>query len=750
MGDMYIQGSPDTMRGCAKGKKIGVLTSGGDAQGMNAAVRSIIRTALFEGAQPYVIYEGYHGLVEGNISAATWDDASGILNKGGTAIGTFRSQEFPTPEGMLKAAENLVTRGIDRLVVIGGDGSLTGFSVFSAKWAALLDDLATQGRITADQRQACPDLIFAGMVGSIDNDLVGTDITIGVDSALHRIQEAIDAIASTAASHQRCFVVEVMGRRCGYLALAAAISGGCDYVLVPELPPQPGWEADMCEQLRRSRAAGRKDSIVILAEGATTAAGDDISAEYVRSTIETTIGEETRVTILGHVQRGGTPSAYDRWSATWLGYEATTHVLTATSDDSGLVFGFHGEQILRIPLEKAVAETRSVPDLIQSKQYDQALALRGNEFQDLLRIFHDLSDPARTQAEQSDRRIGIMHASALAPGMNTAAKISAWLGISRGFTTMGIRDGFVGLANGDVTELTWKDVDGWNQEGGAVLGTRRHVPTVQELYAISRSVESMHLDGLIVIGGWSAYEGVQLLANERGRYPGLQIPIVCVPATIDNNLPGTLSSIGADTALNVVVDCIDKVKMSASASQRCFIIETMGHDCGYLALMGGFAGGAEQVYLHETGITLDALRTDINWLRDSFDSHGRSLFLGVRNENANPNYTTDVLAHLFDQEGEGRYDTRTLTIGHIQQGGSPTPADRLLATRLADAAITRLADQIAQGGQEISCVGLQQNEVRTTGIAEAMAGTDPDHQRPVDQWWLGLKPILDCVNREYY
>ena len=736
--------------GSAAGKKIGVLTGGGDAQGMNAALRAVVRTALYAGAQPYAILEGFQGMIDGgsDIKPFLWADASGILNRGGTVIGTYRSQEFRTHEGMLKAAKNLVHLGIDRLVVIGGDGSLTGLDDFSRQWGSLIDELLAQGDITAKQHDAHPVLVFAGMVGSIDNDMVGTDMTIGVDSALHRIQDAIDAIASTAASHQRCFVVEVMGRDCGYLALSTAISGGCDYVLVPEMPPSEGWEEAMCEQLRRSRKAGRKDSIVIVAEGATTRNGEEISAEHVRSTIEENLGEEARVTILGHVQRGGTPSAYDRWASTWLGYEAATYVLNTTGEEPGPVFGFHGEHVIQVPLKKAVSDTRSVPVLIREGRYHDAMALRGPEFRDLARIFHELSDPVRTHAQESDLRIGIVHAGALSPGMNTAAKTAVWLGIPRGFSMVGIHDGFIGLAHGDATQLTWKDVDGWSQEGGAVLGTRRHIPCVEELYAISRSLESERIDGLLVIGGWNAYEAVQLMNDERSRYPGLQIPIVCVPAAIDNNLPGTAMSIGADAALNVVVDCIDKVKMSASASQRCFVIETMGRDCGYLALMGGFAGGAEQVYLNETGITLDGVRADIEWLKQSFDQHGRSFFLAVRNENANPNYTTRVLAHLFDEEGQGRYDTRTLTIGHIQQGPAPTPADRLLATRLIDAAMTRIAEQISSGDKDIYCVGIFQNEVRMTDISEAMKATDRVHQRPLDQWWLNLKSVFDCVNRE--
>ena len=779
IGGMQLLSDPMGLRGVGAGKKVGVLTSGGDAQGMNAALRAVVRTALFAGARPYAICEGYQGMVLGGagIRELAWEDASGILNRGGTVIGTYRSKEFPTRAGMLKAAANLVERGIDRLVVIGGDGSLTGLDAFAGQWASLLDELAGQGRISAEQRAAYPRLVFAGLVGSIDNDLVGIDMTIGVDSALHRIQEAIDAIASTAASHQRCFVVEVMGRHCGYLALAAAISGGCDYVLVPEAPPDEGWESAMCEQLRRSRVAGRKDSIVIVAEGATTRDGRDISAEHVRAVIEDSLGEEARVTILGHVQRGGAPSAYDRWTATWLGYEAASYVLTAAGGEPGPVFGahgepgpvfgVHGEQVVRLPLVEAVAATRrahtlmgplgplgTVPDGPAeepspevSRGYGEAVALRGPEFADLLRIFAELSDPARTIGGPSDRRIGVMHAGALSPGMNTAVKTAVWLGISRGFRMVGVEDGFVGLAAGSLRELTWGDVDGWSQEGGAVLGTRRHTPTVEELYAISRNLES-HIDALLVVGGWSAYEGVRLMVAERARYPGLQIPIVCLPATIDNNLPGTAVSVGADAALTVIVDCIDKLKMAASASQRCFVIETMGRDCGYLALMGGLAGGAEQVYLNETGITLAGLRADIDWLKDSFDHHGRSLFLAVRNENANPNYTTEVMAHLFDEEGGARYDTRTLIIGHIQQGGTPTPADRLLATRLTDAAMTYLARELDGGGQGAGCVGLSANQVRLTDIVEAMATTDPAHQRTVDPWWSGLKPVLDCLNRE--
>ncbi|HMQ39467.1 MAG TPA: 6-phosphofructokinase, partial [Micropruina sp.] len=215
------------------GKRIGILTSGGDAQGMNAAVRAVVRTAITLGAEVYAIFEGYQGMIDGGdgIRRFGWDDVGNVLHRGGTVIGTFRSKQFRERDGRRIAARNLLAAGIDRLVVIGGDGSLSGLDAFRTEWPELLAELVASGELDRATADAHPALMIAGLVGSIDNDLVGTDMTIGADTALHRIVSAIDDLASTAASHQRSFVVEVMGRHCGYLALMAAVAGGCDYVL---------------------------------------------------------------------------------------------------------------------------------------------------------------------------------------------------------------------------------------------------------------------------------------------------------------------------------------------------------------------------------------------------------------------------------------------------------------------------------------------------------------------------------------
>ncbi len=743
---MTVDGQAIESAQLGKGLRIGILTSGGDAQGMNAAVRAAVRTAITLGAQVFAIYEGYQGMVDGGtgIRELAWEDVGSILHKGGTMIGTFRSKDFRERDGRRRAAKNLLAHGIDRLIVIGGDGSLSGLDKFRSEWSELVAELVTSGDVTPDVAQAHPALMFAGLVGSIDNDLVGTDMTIGADTALHRIVDAIDALSSTAASHQRSFVVEVMGRHCGYLALMSAIAGGCDFVLIPENPPEEGWEERMCSALRRGRKEGRRDSLVVVAEGACDRQGQPITSAYVRQVIEDHLHEDVRVTILGHVQRGGAPSAYDRWASTWLGHEAVLEVLGATADTAGPVIGFRGNRVTRVPLVEAVAKTRQVPELIASGDYDGAMAMRGGSFIEASKILTELVEPSRIDAPEESKRIAIVHAGGLAPGMNAAARDAVRLGISRGHTMLGVQDGFPGLRDGQISELNWGDVEGWLVDGGADLGLRRTVPGVDELYRISRAIEDHQVDALLMIGGWNGYQAAELMHSERERFPACGLPIVCVPASIDNNLPGSELAIGADTALNVITEALDRIKVSGSAAKRAFVVETMGRYCGYLALMSGLAGGAERVYLHEEGISLDALSADLEWLRNSFAS-GRKLFLAIRNENANPLYTTDFLARLLEQEGQGLYDVRQSVLGHIQQGGCPSPFDRLLAVRLVSRALDLIGGALAAGTGESYYLGLVKSKVTAQPMAQMTAEMDLRYRRPKEQWWLALRPVLKAV-----
>jgi 6-phosphofructokinase 1 len=329
--------------------------------------------------------------------------------------------------------------------------------------------------------------------------------------------------------------------------------------------------------------------------------------------------------------------------------------------------------------------------------------------------------------------------------MNTAVRAAVHLAVDRGHRMFAVRNGFDGLAGDQIEEFGWMNVSGWGSMGGSQLGTSRKVPAGADLYAIARTLEAHKIEGLLVIGGWSAYEAAHKLYNERSNFLAFKIPIICLPASIDNNLPGTELSIGADTALNNIVEAVDKIKQSAEASRRCFIVEVMGRSCGYLALMGGLATGAERVYLNEDGITLDDLRTDLS---DMVNRHQRSkgLTLMIRNEFANPIYTTSFMSALFEEESRGLFDVRTAVLGHQQQGGNPSPFDRIQATRLAAQSIDFLIHEAGSGSAASALIGMQAGHVTITDLEEMPRLIDAAHSRPKQQWWLSLKPLARLLS----
>lgn len=729
--------------------RLGVLTSGGDAPGMNAAVRAVVRTALQRGVEVYAISEGYQGMVDGGerIGKMDWDSVGGILYQGGTVIGTARCPAFRTRDGRMQAAQHLLEHAIDRLVVIGGDGSLTGANLFRQEWPDLLAGLVSDGRISRDLADRHPQLTIVGVVGSIDNDMYGTDLTIGTDTALHRIAEAIDAISSTAASHQRSFVIEVMGRNCGYLALMSALATGADWVLIPENPPEgDNWEARMCDVLQAGRAAGRRRSIVIVAEGARDRHGQPISSEYVRRVLEERLGEDTRVTILGHVQRGGAPSAFDRNLGTLLGHAAVEELLAASPDSPPTVIGLRGNRITPAPLMHCVEQTHAVAAAIAAHNYDQAMDLRGEHFKEAFQTQHTLvrALPRPPLAKHRRLRLAVLHAGAPAPGMNTAVRAAVRLGIAQGHTMLGVHNGFPGLIAGDIKELDWTSVQGWGTSGGASLGTNRKLPGDGDLYAIARTIEAHNIQGLLMIGGWAGYQAAYRLYSERIHFPVFNLPIICLPATIDNDLPGTEVSIGADTALNNIMAAVDKIKQSAVAYGRCFVVEVMGRSCGYLALLSGLATGAERVYLPEEGVTLRDLEADLADLISSFQQ-GKRLSLMIRNENASPVYSTDFVRTLFEAESGGHYDVRYAVLGHLQQGGNPTPADRTQAIRLAAQCLEFLIAEADTASPVGMFIGVQAGEIQFHPLDELPGLVDEQHERPKEQWWLDLRPIAHAL-----
>jgi 6-phosphofructokinase 1 len=498
--------------------------------------------------------------------------------------------------------------------------------------------------------------------------------------------------------------------------------------------------------IKAGRDAGRRDAIIVLAEGATDHHGETLTSARLLELIEAGLGEAVRVTVLGHVQRGGAPSAFDRNLGTRMGHAAIETLLGGLADQESQVIGIRGNRVVRLPLTSSVAETRAINDALNAHQFTQALELRGRGFNDSLKTMETLlrALPHPVHEHQRRMKIGIMHAGAPAPGMNTAVRAAVRIALDRGHQVFGIRRGFPGFAAGEVREMNWMSVNGWAGTGGAELGTSRELPAGADMYAIARSIETHGIEALLVVGGWEAYESVNHLFEERRNFPAFTIPMVCLPATIDNNAPGTELSIGADTALNSIVSVVDKIKQSAVAERRCFVVEVMGRRCGYLALMSGLATGAERVYLHEEGVTLQKLEADLGMLVTGF-KQGKRLGLMIRNEEANDAYDTAFMCRLFEEEGGHLFDVRPSILGHLQQGGDPSPFDRIQATRLARMCVEFLMDEVDRSGHAASFIGSIGGKVEFHGFEDYTRMIDAPNRRPKTQWWLELRSVNDAL-----
>ena len=473
--------------------------------------------------------------------------------------------------------------------------------------------------ITAEEQQNYAHLNIVGLVGSIDNDFCGTDMTIGADSALHRIIEALDAIVTTALSHQRCFVMEVMGRHCGYLALAAGLASDADWIMIPENPPEKGWEEKLCKRLSFQRESGHRLNIVLVAEGAIDKEGNPISANYIKDVIKNRLSIDTRVTVLGHVQRGGSTSAYDRLLASRMGAESVLALMNAKQETPPVVIAINGNQICHIPLLESVEKTKQVAKAMADKDFQRAAELRGLSFQRNLETCLQLSKlQPKFFADEThyEYTFMVLNVGAPACGINSAVRSFVRHGVWKGCKILAANDGFKGLVNNEVIELDWKSVYGWTSIGGSILGCQRNDAAKAGYDKIAKVLQKHKVQGLLIVGGFEAYTSVIQLSEQRHNYPEFCIPLICVPATISNNVPGTDLSVGCDTALNEIVTICDKIKQSATGSnRRVFIVETMGGYCGYLATLAGFSSGADQSYIFEEPFSIHNIIDDINHLK---------------------------------------------------------------------------------------------------------------------------------------
>ena len=309
-------------------KKIGVFTSGGDSPGMNACIRSVVRTAVFHELEVVGIRNGYNGLIQGDFMELKSHSVANIIQKGGTILKSARSEEFKTEEGRKKSFENIQSAGIEGIVAIGGDGTFTGANIFNAEYH----------------------VPFIGVPGTIDNDLYGTDLTIGYDTALNTVIDAVDKIRDTASSHNRLFFIEVMGKDAGFIALRSGIATGAEAVLVPETTT---YVEELIDKLSQGRRKSKTSGIVIVAEG------DDAGGAFeVANKVKEKFNEyDTRVVVLGHIQRGGAPSAKDRVLASQLGHAAVENLLKG---ENNKMVGLINNQIELTPFGKAIKHTKKL------------------------------------------------------------------------------------------------------------------------------------------------------------------------------------------------------------------------------------------------------------------------------------------------------------------------------------------------------------------------------------------------------
>jgi 6-phosphofructokinase 1 len=396
---------------------------------------------------------------------------------------------------------------------------------------------------------------------------------------------------------------------------------------------------------------------------------------------------------------------------------------------------------------ECVAKTRSVADAIAARDVDTAMATRGGSFTPSYGLLRTIvqARPHRPDPGQRSLRLALLHAGGTAPGMNAAVRVAVRIGMDRGHTVLAVRNGFRGLVDGTIDEMDWMTVSGWVSRPGAELGTSRFVPATDDLPLIAAQLRSHRIDGLLAIGGWAGYVAAHRMASHAGEHVDVAVPIVCVPASINNDLPASDMSIGADTALNSIVSDVDKIKASAVGSHRCFVVVVMGRDCGFLALMGGVATGAEQVYVPEEGISLQRLHDDIEALSAGFARRKR-LGLVIRGEGADPVFTTDFVRSMLAHESGGHFDVRSAVLGHVQQGGVRSPFDRIQATRLASAGVDHLIAQALAEHPTSAMVGLRHGRVVFTDLEDFPDLVEEGVQRPRSrEWWMALRPLADIM-----
>lgn len=419
---------------------------------------------------------------------------------------------------------------------------------------------------------------------------------------------------------------------------------------------------------------------------------------------------------------------------------------------------------------EAVKKTKDVAEKIKAKDFEFAMNLRDSEFKEYHRAYINtttVDHPKQRVPEDKRMRIAIIHVGAPAGGMNPATRAAVGYCLTRGHTPIAVHNGFPGLVRhhsdkpiGSVREVQWLESNNWVNEGGSEIGTNRGLPS-EDLEGTARAFEVHKFDALFIVGGFEAFTAASQLRQARQYYSAFKIPIVVLPATISNNVPGTEYSLGSDTCLNALVNFCDVIRQSASSSRRrVFVVETQGGQSGYIATTAGLAVGATTVYIPEEGVNIKMLCEDIEFLRENFASDrgaNRAGKIILRNECASKTYTTQVIADIIKEEARGRFESRAAVPGHFQQGGNPSPMDRVRALRMAIKCMQHLEsfagkskDEIAADDYSVTVIGIKGSQVLFSplGGPNGLESTETDwaKRRPKHEFWREIKGLVDLLS----
>jgi len=390
------------------------------------------------------------------------------------------------------------------------------------------------------------------------------------------------------------------------------------------------------------------------------------------------------------------------------------------------------------------------------KNWDLAVKLRGRIFSSHLETYRMLTKiKPPTVENKKGWNLAVMHIGAPACGMNAAARSFTKNCIYAGHNPFAIHNGVDGLVNGEVSPIGWGDVSHWIGQGGALLGTKRTLPETN-FAGCAEQLAKHGIQGLVIVGGFEAYQALLQFAEHRNEFRAFRIPMILLPATISNNVPGTDLTIGADTALNEITEICDRIRQSAQGTKRrVFMIETMGGYCGYLATMASMAGGADAAYIFEEEFGVKELKHDLDAMVAKMDKGLVYRGLVLINEKANAHYTTDFLDKLYSEEGRDKFTVRKNVLGHMQQGGYPTPFDRSLATKLSARAVLRLVEQLthfasadgavyAEDPDSAVVLGMRATGIKYSPVQELKAVTDFKHRMEVGEqpWWMRIRPTM--------